>query len=115
MASGAGAPGATDAVHIILRVVRKIIVDDKLDAFYINATRGDVRRHEHAIFAVLESIERFAALTERAVGVKLGSGVAERAHRRGDLFCAVLGAREDEHRSAIVVQQFLQQARFIRL
>ena len=104
MACGAGAPGATDAMHVILGVVRKIVIDDELDAFYINAARGDVRCHEHAILAILESIERFAALAERAVGVELGCGVAERAHRRGDLFCAMLGAREDEHRPAIIVQ-----------
>ena len=54
MARGAGAPGAADAMHVIFRVVRKIVVDDELDTFYINAARGDVRRHEHAIFAILE-------------------------------------------------------------
>jgi hypothetical protein len=92
MARGAGAPSATDAMHVVLRVVRKIIVDDELYAFHINTARGDVRCHKHAIFAVLESVERFASLAERAVGVELGSGVAKRAHRGGDLFCAMFGA-----------------------
>jgi hypothetical protein len=92
MTRGAGAPSATDAMHVVLRIVRKIIVNDELDAFYVNAPRGNVRRHKHTIFAVLESIKRFASLAERAVGVELGSGVAKRAHRGGDLFCAMFGA-----------------------
>jgi hypothetical protein len=92
MARGAGAPGAADAVHVILGVVRKIVVDDELDPLHVNAARGDVGRHEHAIFPVLEPVERLAALAERAVSVEFGCGVAERAHRRGDLLCAMLGA-----------------------
>jgi hypothetical protein len=114
MARGAGAPGAADAMHIVFSVVRKIIVNDELNAFYVNAARSDICCHKHTIFAVLKSIKRFTALAKRAIGVEFGCGVAKRAHRRGDLFCAMLGARENQHRSAIFIQQFFKQTRLVR-
>ena len=114
MACGAGASGPADAMNVILGIVRKVIINDQFDPLHIDAPRGDIRGNKYAIFAVAESLERVAALAKRAVGVKFCCGVAERAHRRGDLLCAMLGAREYEHRSAILIQQFFEQARFVR-
>src|SRR4051812_11286131 len=46
VADGEGATGAADAVHIILRVHRKIKVHHMGNAIDIDAARGDVRGHQ---------------------------------------------------------------------
>src|SRR5690606_35790347 len=64
-----GAPRAADAVDVVLGLVREIVVHDERDARHVDAARGDVRRDEDAVLALLEPFERFAALGERAVRV----------------------------------------------
>jgi len=40
------APGAPDAMHVILRMLRHVIVDDVADVEDIQAARGDIRGHQ---------------------------------------------------------------------
>ena len=80
MAGQPGATGAADAVHIILGLLRDVVVHDDFNSFDIQASRCDVSGDEHAILAALESVERLAALGERAVGVDLGRSVSHAAY-----------------------------------
>lgn len=64
MASAACAP---DPVYIIFRKFGNVIVDDKLDIFYIDAARSNVGRDQDAVQSSTKSFERFFALCERPV------------------------------------------------
>ena len=44
----AGARGAADAVHVALRDVRQVVVDDVADAVDVDAARRDVGRDQRA-------------------------------------------------------------------
>ena len=68
----ARASSAADAVNEILRNLRKIVIHHVGDAFYVNAARGDVGRHQNAIVAVLEATQRLGALVLAAVAVDGG-------------------------------------------
>ena len=70
VANGVGAPGAADAVDVILDVHRKIVVDDMRDAVHINAARGDVRGDKHTHCARLEIFQCFQPLVLRTVGMQ---------------------------------------------
>ena len=58
----------SDAMDVILRVHREIVVHHVRDAVHVNAARRDVRRHEHAHRTGLEILQRLEALVLRAVG-----------------------------------------------
>ena len=45
------APGATDAMDVILRMLRDIVIDHVTDAGNIEAARRDIGRDEHFVFA----------------------------------------------------------------
>jgi len=71
---------AADPVDVVLRRVRKIEVDDVRDAGHVDAARRDVRGDQHAIAAIPETVERFAALRHRPVGVQAGGAMARGHH-----------------------------------
>jgi hypothetical protein len=54
--------GSTNAVNVRFADVGDFKVDDMTDAFYVNATSGDVRSHEHLDVSVSESVHGFVAL-----------------------------------------------------
>ena len=62
-----GAAGAADAVHVILRLRRKVEVDDVRNAVDVDAAGGDVGRDQHAHVAGSESLQRRQALALRAI------------------------------------------------
>jgi hypothetical protein len=95
VAGGAGARSAADAVHVILGVVRKIIIEYEFDPLYVNATRSDVGRYKYSVFSVAESLERFAPLAKRSVGMKFGGRVPERTDTGRNLPRAMLSARKN--------------------
>ena len=73
----AGAAGASDAVHVAVKVVgrrRQIHVDDMLNTRHVEATRRHVGRHEHTARAGAESGKRGLALRLRAVAVDILGG-----------------------------------------
>ena len=72
-------PGAADAVDVILRMLRHVVVDDVADVRDVQAARGDVRGDEHLVFAVAETFQRLLAFPLRAVGMQHGHGVVVRA------------------------------------
>ena len=64
MARAASPAGAADTVDIILRHLRKIVIHDKLNPFYVDAARGDVSRNKNAVSAVAESVKRIFPLAQ---------------------------------------------------
>ena len=89
---------ATDAVHVILGLLRHVVVDDVRDAGDVEPALRDVRRDEHAHLAALEILERARALRLRLVGVHRRRVDALALEMPHDAIGAVLGAREHEHR-----------------
>ena len=53
-----GATSPSNAMDIILRMLRHIIIDDVTDAGNIESARGDIGRDHHLVFSALESFER---------------------------------------------------------
>src|SRR5215470_18127800 len=65
-----GTRGAADAVDVILYRVRQVEVDDVCDVGHVDAARSDVGGDQHAVAAGAESVEGFAPLRHRAIGVQ---------------------------------------------
>ena len=61
------APGAADSMDVILRLRRKVEVDDVRNPVNVDAARRDVGRNQHADVAGLESLERRKPLPLRSV------------------------------------------------
>jgi len=97
LAVGARAPGAADAVHVVLRHVGQVVVDDARQLRDVDAARGDVGRHEHVDAARLEIRERSRARTLALVAVDRLCADPVAPERLRQLVGAVLGAREHEH------------------
>ena len=70
-----GAAGAADAMDIIFRMLRHIVIDDVTDAGDVEPARGNIGRDHHLVFAALESFERFDPLALSAIGMEHGDGV----------------------------------------
>ncbi len=88
--------GAADAVDIILRVLRDVVVDDMAHSSDVDTARSDVCGDHDFVFSGFESAERFDALVLRAVGMQDGDGMVVGAEFFGDLVGTVLGAAEDD-------------------
>jgi len=61
------AASATDAVHIIFRMLGHIIIDNVADSGDVEPAGCDVRRNHHLVFAALEAFERFDPFTLRPI------------------------------------------------
>ena len=86
-----GATGASDAMHVIFRMLRHVVIDDVTYTGDVKAARRDVGGDHHFVFAALESFERFDALALGAIGVQHGDGVSGVFQKMRDpiriLFC----------------------------
>ncbi len=91
------AAGAADAMHIIFRVHREIVIHDVRNAVHVNAARRDVRGHEHAHDAVLEIFQRPEPLVLRAVGMQRGRFDARLFQLPREAIGRVFHARENQH------------------
>ena len=69
LARRAGAPGAADAMDVILRGLRQLEVEDVRDAVDVDAAGRDVGRDQHARGAAPERFERPLARPLRLVAV----------------------------------------------
>src|SRR5437762_9914936 len=75
--AGASRPaGAADAVHVVLREARRVVVHHQVDARHVDAARGDVGRHQHAHAAVAQPVERAGALLLVHLAVQRAGGEA---------------------------------------
>src|SRR4051812_38963832 len=95
-AFGAGARGAADAVHIRLRHVRQVEIDDVGDAVDIDAASGDVGGDQRADFTGAELRQCPLAMVLRLVAVDGAGGDAGLLKGLHDLVGAVLGAGENQ-------------------
>ena len=104
-AGGARARRAPDAVHITLRLVWKVVVDDVGDIIDVDAARRDVGRDKHLHAARLEIAQGLCALVLRLVAVDRVRLDAVLAEDFCDLVRAVLHLREDEHAREMTLPQ----------
>src|SRR3989338_8537979 len=93
-----GASRSSDAVDVVIGVVRQIVVEDHADFFDVDSASGDVGSHKNAVCSFFESFEGGFALTERAVGVDFGGGEAVVTQGTSDFAGSVFGACENENR-----------------
>jgi len=107
-----GPGSATDAVHVGLRFVRDIKVDDVADVLDVDTASGDVGRHEHAKLPRPKRLEGVHALTLAAVPVddaRLNPAAIELA---AEVIGPVFGSREDEDaRHRLVLQEVEEEVR----
>src|SRR5260370_41478750 len=86
-----GATGASDAMHVIFRTLRHVVIDDATYSGDVKAALRDVGGVHHFVFTNLESFERFDALALGAIGVQHGDGVSGVFQKMRDpiriLFC----------------------------
>ena len=57
-----GTGGTSDAVHVVLGVVRHVVVDDHLDVVDVDATRHDVGGYKHVELSALKLVHHLVAL-----------------------------------------------------
>ena len=80
-ASLAGAPRATYAVHVRLRVRRQIIVEDVGDIVDVQAACGHIRGHQDGVLAAAETLQRLlAALLAQVATQRLGRETGRSIH-----------------------------------
>lgn len=66
-AFGAGTSCAADAVDIVLRMIRQVVVDDMRDAGNMDSARGNIGCNDDFDFARFEFFQNFQALCLRNV------------------------------------------------
>ena len=67
--------GASDAMHVIFRMLGHIVINDMTHAGDVESARCDVGRHHHFVFAALESLERFDPFALCPIGMQHGHGM----------------------------------------
>ena len=115
-AAGAGAASSADAVHVRLRNVGDLEVDDVAHARDVDAAGGDVRSDEDVQLPRPEGLHGSVALGLGLVAVD-GLGLDLVALQvADDLVCAVFGAGENQGRfNLLLLQQVHQEFAFIVL
>ena len=103
-----GPAGAADAVHVVFGIIRKVVIQNQLNPHHVNTSRGNVRRHQHAIFTRLKAVQRFATLGQGTVGMNLRPARAHAPHSPRQPLRAEFGSAEHQHCSVIFRKQFIQ-------
>ena len=97
LTAGSGPPGAPDAVYIILRDIRQLMVDDIGQLVDVDPAGGDVRGHQETDGAAFEIGKRLGARPLGLVAMDGVSGNAGIGQLLGQTIGAMLGAGEDQH------------------
>ncbi len=101
----ARAPRAADAMHVVHRRTRQIIVDDRAQADDIEAARRQIRRHQHPDALAFQIRERLRAGTVTHSAVQRRRGEAGLHELTGDVLGAVLTGQEHQHaRPSVLVE-----------
>ena len=66
------ASGSADAMNVIFRMFRDIIIDDVTDAGNVESARRDISRHHHFVLAAFESFQRFNPFALGSIGMQDG-------------------------------------------
>ena len=64
-----GAGRTSDAVYVVLAIMRHVVVDDQADVVDVDTTGHDVGSHQNVDAAVAELVHDFLTLTLFQVGV----------------------------------------------
>lgn len=111
-----GTRGATDAVDIVVRHVRQVIVIDMRDLGDIQPARGDIGRNQHLRLTLAEGLQRAFTLTLAFVAVDRGDRKAPLFQQPRQLVRTMLGAAKDDRQFADMFRQiFGQQRRLVAL
>ncbi len=102
LAVAPGPAGTADAVHVIVRHVRQVVVDHQRQLVDVDAAGGDVGCHQHAYIAVLETFQRPRAGTLALVAVNGGAFQTVRIELLGQAVGTVLGAGKHQHLLPVV-------------
>ncbi len=108
---GAGAGGAADSVHVGLRLVRDLVVDDVGNVVYIYPPGGNVRPDEGLDLTRPEPFESALPLVLGAVAVDLRGGDPALCKGLGDSGSLVLGLGKDQDAEHAAVANELRQER----
>ena len=110
-----GARRASDAVHVVLRHVRQVEVDDMPDLGHVDAAGGDVGGHQDAVLPRPESFESLAPLRLRAVGVDDRDMVSATRDRLSHPIRAALGPGEHQGGQLVLFEQREQERHLLLL
>ena len=114
--SGASTAGTADTVHVIFRHVRQLEVDHLGQFVDVQATGGDVGRHQHLDAAILETGKGAGTGTLALVAVDGGGADAVLVEGLGNAVGHVLGTGEHQHLLPVVAgDQVTQQGNLVGL
>src|SRR6266700_1856431 len=94
----AGAARASDAMDVDLRLKRQFEVHHQVQPFDVEATRGDVRRHQHADAVIAKLRHHEVALPLIQIAVQRGAAETRRVERLLDPGDGRLEITEDDGR-----------------
>lgn len=97
----------SDAMHVVLRIVRHVEVDDKFDACDVNASADNVGSHQDIDTACFESIHRILSVFLLQIGVHRSHRKAFLAQAEHHIFYIYLLRDEDHHTLAGVLQNLI--------
>jgi hypothetical protein len=88
---------AADSMHVALRNVRQLVVDDMRDLVDVDAARGDIGRDQNARESLAEAVERGLTLTLALVAMDREHTNAAMLECLANAIRATLRAREHDH------------------
>ena len=103
------ATGAADAVHEIFCHLGHVEVNHVRDVGNVDAARGNVGGHQHAMTALGKAAQSRVALRLRTVAVNLRGRPAGTREAAGNAIGAMLGAHKDEEAALLGVEQVFEQ------
>ena len=111
LAGGAIAAGAADAVDVILRDHRQVVVDHQRQVRDVEAARGDVGRDQDPRLARLELVQRLLPRRLALVAVDRHRRQAGFLQLLGQAVATVLGLAEHQHLLGVAAAEYLDQQR----
>ncbi len=102
-----GACGASDAVHVVLRVVRHVVVDDQGNAAYVDAARDDVGGDDDVGATCSEGVHHLLAVLLLQVGVHCSHLEAFLAQGEQHVTYVSLATHEDHDTLLGILEQFI--------
>src|SRR5438067_9673782 len=114
-AAGLGARGPADAVHVVLRHVGQIEIDDVPDLRDVDAARRDVGRDQDPRASRAKAVERMVPLRLRTVPMDDRHPVPGPRQRLREAVGAALGAGEYQRRKLVLFEQGEEQRSLLLL
>src|SRR6267143_4379440 len=106
---GMCAAGASNAMDVILRVHRKIVIHHVRDPIHIDAARGDVGGDEDTDGAGFEILQRAEPLVLRAIGMNRSRFNSAAFETASDLVGATLSPGKNENSVELLIAQEMKQ------